>query len=60
MAMEIPRGNWLLATKELGKTKTINKEAYARRMDVAEYAGTRKYLLCENFVLGKRKEILVA
>ena len=50
---KIPRGNQPLATKYLGKTKRINKEAYARRRDATEYARTRNYLLCEHSVLGK-------
>ena len=36
---EIP--GWPLATKDLGKGKPINKEAYDRRQDAAEYAGTK-------------------
>ena len=51
--MEIPRGNCLLATKELGKTKRINKEAYARSQDATEYVGGRNCLLGEHSMLGK-------
>ena len=57
---EIPRRNRTLAAKDLGKTKTINKEEYARRWDAAKNARTMKYLMCEHSVLGKLKEILAA
>ena len=32
----------MFVAKDLGKTITINKEAYVRRQDTAEYDGTRK------------------
>ena len=41
MGAEIRKGNYPLSTKYLGKTKGINKEAYARRWGAAEYVGTR-------------------
>ena len=41
LEMGISRGNWPLVAKYLGKTQTINNEAYARRRDATEYVGTR-------------------
>ena len=51
--MEIPGGNCSLGAKDLGKTKGINKESYARRWDTVEYVEGRNCLLCEHFMLGK-------